>query len=271
MYLVISGIVFADNLLHKLVEAVIDAHKIPHGSAGQEPQNWHEVCRIAAAHHLAKLFTQVHQAEKLLIIVVIASAKAHSTDHIGNGHNDVAEGVEAAIGLHDVVQLFDQILSLFADVLLQHAAVLRGLALQGGERAKGTVGQLSAGSPDARLVRTEGQTLAIIDELEAVKVRPSCKLFPLLDESLPHHVVTTQHNNRTHANLDLKHRAVALAHGCQTQIRFVAHLKHISNDRQRLRSREPTKPLRNLSAEKLEDQVDQTHCCHGHQTLRHRH
>lgn len=271
VYLVISGIVLADDLLHKLVEACIDAHKFIHCCTGQELKSRDEVCRVAAAHHLAELIAEVHQAEQLLVVVVVASAKAHSTDHISNGDNNVAKGVEAAVGLHDSVQLFDQILSFFADVFLQYAGVLWDRALQGGERAKSTVGQLSAGTPDTSLVCTEGQTLAIIDEPEAVQVRPTCKIVPLLDESLSDRFTATQHDHRAHADLDLKHRAVALAHGSETEVRFVAHLQHITNDRQGLWARKPTKPLRNVSVEKLEDQVDQTHCCHGHQTLRYRH
>lgn len=270
-YLVIGGIVLADDLLHKGVEAGIDVHKPLHCCAGQELKKRDEVCRVTTAHHLAELITEVHQADQLLVIVLIASAKAHSTDHVSNRDHNVAEGVKAAVSLHDSVELVYQILSLFADVLLQHAGVLWCRALQGGEGAQGTVGQLPAGTPDASLVCTEGQTLAIIDEPEAVQVRSARKLFPLLDESLSHCFSTIQHNHRTHTNLDLEDIAIALAHGSETQVRFAAHLQHISDDRQGLWSRQPMKPLRNLSVKKLEDQVDQTHRCHGHQTLRHGH
>ncbi len=271
VYLVIGGIVLADNLLHKCVEAGIDVHKLLHFCAGQELKNRDEVCRVTAAHHLAKLITEVHQAEQLLVVVVVASAEAHSTDHIGNRDHDVAEGVEAAVSLHDTVELFDQILSLFADVLLQHARVLWGRALQGGEGAQGTVGQFPAGTPDASLVCAEGQTLAIVDEPEAVQVGSAGKLVPLLDESLSNCFTAAQHDHGTHTNLDLEDITKALAHGRETQVRFAAHLQHIPDDRQGLWSREPTKAFRNLSVEKLEDQVDQTHRCHGHQTLRYRH
>lgn len=271
VYLVIGGIVLADDLLHKRVEAGIDVHELLHCFAGQELKSRNEVCRVTAAHHLAELVTEVHQAEQLLVIVVVASAKAHSTDHIGNRDDDVAEGVEAAVSLHDCVELFDQILSLLADVFLQHAGVLWGRALQAGEGAQGTVGQFPAGTPDAGLVGTEGQTFAIVDEPEAVQVRSAGKLLPLLDESLSNCFTAAQHDHGTHANLDLEDVAVALAHGGETQVRFAAHLQHIPNDRQGFWSGQPTKPLRNLSVEKLENQVDQTHRCHGHQTLRHRH
>lgn len=270
-YLVKGGIVLPNDLCHKCVEVGIDGHKLLHRCVGQESKNRDEVCRVTAACHLAKLITEVHQSEQLLVIVVVASAKAHSTDHISDRDNNVAEGVEAAVGLHDSVELLDQILSLFADVFLQHAGVLWCCALQGGEGAQGTVGQLPAGTPDTGLVGTEGQTLAIVDEAEAVQVRSACKLVPLLDESLSNRFKATQHDHGTHANLDLEDMAVALAHGGETQVRFAAHLQHIPNDRQGLRSRQLTKPLRNLSAEKLEDQVDQTQGCQGHQTLRYRH
>lgn len=166
-YLVIGGIVLTEDLLHKGIEAVSDALELLHRCVGQESKNRNKVCRVTGAHHLAKLVTEIHQAEQFLVVVVIASAKAHSADHICDRDNDVAEGVKAAVSLHDSVELLNQVLSLFGDVLLQHAAVLWGRALQGGEGAQGTVGQLSAGTPDASLVCAEGQTLAIIDKAEA--------------------------------------------------------------------------------------------------------
>lgn len=183
MYLVEGGIVLADNLFHKNVEAIIDANKFLHCWAGQELKSRDEVCRVTTAHHLAKLITEVHEAEQLLVIVVIPSAKAHGTDHISNRDNDVAEWVETAFSLHNSVELFDQICSLFADVFLQNAGVLRGRALQVGEGAQSTVGQLPAGTPDTSMFRTEGQTLAIVDESEGVQVRSARKLVPLLDEN----------------------------------------------------------------------------------------
>ena len=261
----------ADDLLHKRVEAVVDVQKLLHCCAGQVLKNRDEVCRVTAGHHLAKLIAEVHQVEQLLVVVVVASAEAHATDHIGNGDDNVTEGVEAAIGLHDSVELLDQILCLFADMFLQRTGVLWCRAFQGGEGAQGTVGQLPAGTPDASLVSTEGQTLAIVDKPEAVQVRPARKLVPLLDESLADCFTATQHDDGTHANLDLEDVAVALAHGSETQVRISSHLKHVPNDGQGLRSGQLRKPLGNLSTEKLEDHVDQTHGYYGHQTLRHRH
>lgn len=271
VYLVKGGVVLADNLLHKVVEAGIDVQKLLHCSAGQVLKSRYEVCRITAPHHLAKLITEVHQAQQLLVIVGVASAEAHSTDHISDRDDNVAEGVEAAVSLHDGVKLFDQILSLFADVFLQHAGVLWGRAFQGGEGTQGIVGQLPTGTPDAGLVCAEGQTLAFVDEPEGVQVRSARKIFPLLDESLPNCFTSTQHDYRAHANLDLEDIAIVLAHGSEAQVRISAHLQHIPNDRQGLWSRQPLKSLRNLGVEKLDNQVDQTQCCHGNQTLRYRH
>lgn len=267
VYLVVGGVVLANNLFDKAVEALINAHKLFHCCAGQKLENRDEICRISTAHHLAKLITEVHQAEKLLVVVVITSPEAHPTDHISHRDHDVAERVEAAVCLHDMVELFDQVLSLFANVLLKHARVLWGCSLQGGERAQGAVGQLSASTPDACLVAAEGQTFTVIDEAEAVQVRSACKLISLLDKSLSHCFIAAQHNHRAHADLDLEDMAVSLAHCTETQVGFAAQLQHIPNNRQWLWPREPTKPFRNLSAEELENQIDQTHCCQGHQTL----
>ncbi len=74
-YLVIGGIVLADDLLHKSIEAIIEVHKLLHCCAGQKLKNRDEVCGVAAAHHLDKLITDIHQAEQLLVIVVVASTQ----------------------------------------------------------------------------------------------------------------------------------------------------------------------------------------------------
>lgn len=165
------------------------------------------------------------------------------------------------------MELLDQILSLFADVLLQHAAVLWGGALQAGKGAQGAVGQLSAGSPHAGLVGAEGQTLAVIDEPERVQVWSAGKVLPLLDESLPNCLQAAQHDHGTHANLDLEDVSVTLAHGRESQVRVLAHLQHISDERKRPGSRQRLQPLRDLSFGPPDDQVDQTQGGQGHQTF----
>lgn len=245
-----------DDLLHKLVEASVEILERLHCCAGQKMENRDEVCRVATAHHLVEVMGKCHQAKQLLVVVIIASAKANSTDDICYRNHYVAEWVEAAISLHDSVELFDQILSLFADVFLQITGIFLVLALQSGEGAQGTVGQLSSGTPYARLVGTESQTLAIIDELEAVQVRSACKLVSLLDESLSNSFNATQHYHWTHTNLDLEDMTVAFAHGSEAQVRFMANFKHVPNDRQGFWSRQTTEPFRNLSVEKLENHVD---------------
>ena len=103
MYLVVGRVVLTDNPFHEAVEAVIGAQKILHRGAGQESKNRDEVCWVAAPRHLGELIADVYQTDQLVIVVVIAPSKAHSTDHISNRDNNVAEGVEAAVGFHDSV------------------------------------------------------------------------------------------------------------------------------------------------------------------------
>lgn len=271
VYLLIRGVVVGDDSLNEAVEAIVDAFKSLHSCTRQELKDGDEVCRVAAAHHVIELVSHCHQAEQVLVIVAVTLAKANPTDDISHRDDYVAEGVEAALSLHERVDLFEQTLYFFADVFLQNTGVLRVLALQGGDGAQGAVGQLSSSAPHTGLVCTESQALAIIDVLEAVQVRPPAEIVPLPDEGLSNRFASAEHDHRTHADLDLEDVTVALAHRSKTLVRFAAELKQIPNDRQGHRSRQATETFRNVSVETLEKQVDQTHRRHGQQTFGYRH
>ena len=75
---------FLDYLLYKDVEPPIQVLEEVQGSVGQVTEDRDEVRWVPGGSYLPKLITQVDEAKKLLVIVVIAPAKAYGTDDIGH-------------------------------------------------------------------------------------------------------------------------------------------------------------------------------------------
>ncbi len=123
-HLVEGVVMFINKLLHHVAEAIVDGQELLHRRARKDTQERDEVRRIAASHDLPELVAQVDQAHQLVVVVAVAPAEANPADHVSHGHHDVPEGIEAPVGLHDVVKPFDQIETFLADVLFKCAGIL---------------------------------------------------------------------------------------------------------------------------------------------------
>lgn len=191
----------------------------------------HHVHDASCPHGSGELVVPAHHLLELLVVVGVPLPEAHRAHYVGRGHHQIGHGLEISVLFGFVDEQPQQLSDLAHDVVLERPL---GLRVARGEHAHGGLGQFPVQLPPVG-DGVERDAVPVGHEPVGGEVRSAGELEALAKQRL-FDAVPVQHHHVPTAQLDLEHVAVLLRHAREVQVRRVAHLRRVADERPRERT-----------------------------------